>query len=131
MATTATAAKPKAAAPKTAGERLSSIEFRSAGDIWQYARTMIRVGRQIQLELEEDASRLQQILSQSTGTYFEPSVARAKAKKIAVRMRKAAHHARAMAVTGKKLLKVFQVEYAEILKNNGRNSRKQTVNWRG
>ena len=81
-----------------------------------------------QIEIAEDSSRLEHLLSMSTGDFYERGVAKAKAKKVAVQLRIVSHHSRAIAATGLKLFHVFQSEYRDLFtprKDRG------AVNWHG
>jgi hypothetical protein len=108
---------------------LSVIEFDAASDIVKYAEVMRIIGRTEQLELHTAADELQAILSHSAGTFFERVAARRKAKKVANQIRKAADHARGMAVQGVRLRRTVLGEYAPLL-NPGRTNRKKVLNWK-
>lgn len=108
---------------------LSTIEFDSASDIVKYAEVMRMIGRAEQLELHTAADELQAILSASTGNIFERAAARRKAKKVANQIRKAADHAKGVAIQGVKLRRMFLSEYAQLL-NPSRKSAKKVLDWK-
>lgn len=108
---------------------LSNVELHRASGVIAYAELLRKVGRVDQQELQTTADELQAILTTSlSGTLRDKMAARRKAKKVVRHLRRAALHARAMAVCGVKFRKTFEMEYAELLNPT---KVKKSMDWKG
>lgn len=108
---------------------LSTIEFDAASDVAAYAEKLRQLGRTEQLELHTAADELEALLTNSVGSFMERMTAKRKAKKVARHLRKAADHAKGMAVEAVQLRKAFMGEYS-IMLNPPRKSSKKVLNWK-
>lgn len=116
-------------ARKTMSTPLADIEFESATTVLAYGNTMRTVGRGTQLELHTAADELQAVLTNSTGSVLDRAKARRKAKKVSNHLRRAADHARGIAVEGVRMQRDFKKEYSELI--NPPKQKKSTFDWKG